>query len=125
MRAVECAACGNQVLCEKFSVAHTSVQWTADAAVACAEFRDRVGPGVTTARMRTCRSLRASIARAVEEGSLTVSTLEPGTPTAGARESGTPGSRTPEPVVPGPGDPEAGTLPFGAPAPGTPEAVDV
>ncbi|MBB4980644.1 hypothetical protein [Streptomyces nymphaeiformis] len=105
MRAVECAACGNQVLCEKFSVAHTSVQWTADAAVACAEFRDRVGPGVTTARMRTCRSLRASIARAVEEGTLTVSTLEPGTPTAGARESG--------------------TLPFGAPAPGTPEAVDV
>ncbi|MCZ0982532.1 hypothetical protein O1L60_36485 [Streptomyces diastatochromogenes] len=44
MRAVECAACGNQVLCEKFSVAHTSVQWTADAAVACAEFRDRVAP---------------------------------------------------------------------------------
>ncbi|WP_426367782.1 hypothetical protein [Streptomyces sp. E-08] len=90
MRAVECAACGNQVLCEKFSVAHTSVQWTADAAVACAEFRDRVGPGGTTARMRTCRSLRASIARAVEDGTLTVSTLESGTSESGTLESGTP-----------------------------------
>ncbi|MFE7598255.1 hypothetical protein [Streptomyces sp. NPDC057494] len=90
MRAVECAACGNQVLCEKFSVAHTSVQWTADAAVACAEFRDRVGPGGTTARMRTCGSLRASIARAVEDGTLTVSTLEPGTLESGIPEPGTP-----------------------------------
>ncbi|MFF0473897.1 hypothetical protein [Streptomyces sp. NPDC004284] len=91
MRAVECAACGNQVLCEKFSVAHTSVQWTADAAVACAEFRDRVTPGGTTARMRTCRALRASIDRAVEDGSLTVSTLEPVGP-----ESGTAGTATTE-----------------------------
>ncbi|WP_052864399.1 FAD-binding protein [Streptomyces niger] len=32
MRPVECAACGNQVRCEKFSPAHTSVQWTAEAA---------------------------------------------------------------------------------------------
>ncbi|MEU6164263.1 hypothetical protein [Streptomyces tanashiensis] len=78
MRAVECAACGNQVLCEKFSVAHTSVQWTADAAVVCAEFRDRVDPGGTTARVRTCGALRASIDRAVEDGNLTVGTLEPG-----------------------------------------------
>ncbi|MEU4279670.1 hypothetical protein ACFY8X_12345 [Streptomyces tanashiensis] len=87
MRAVECAACGNQVLCEKFSVAHTSVQWTADAAVVCAEFRDRVGPGGTTARVRTCGTLRASIDRAVEDGSLTVSALEPGVPGSGTREA--------------------------------------
>lgn len=76
MRPVECATCGNQVLCEKFSPAHTSVQWTADAAVVCAEFRDRVSEGVsegvTSARIRTCRALRSSIDRAVEDGTLEV-----------------------------------------------------
>ncbi|MGW0994378.1 hypothetical protein [Streptomyces sp. NPDC002520] len=73
MQPVECATCGNQVLCEKFSMAHTSVQWTADAAVVCAEFRDRVAQGGNTARIRTCRGLRDSIDRAVEEGKLEVS----------------------------------------------------
>ncbi|MEU3609626.1 hypothetical protein AB0E83_29920 [Streptomyces sp. NPDC035033] len=72
MRPVECAACGTQVLCEKFSPAHTSVQWTADAAVACAEFRGRTGEGGTTARIRTCRALRGSIDRAVTDGTLGV-----------------------------------------------------
>ncbi|MEU3482852.1 hypothetical protein ACI2LO_34945 [Streptomyces sp. NPDC033754] len=72
MRPVECATCGNRVLCEKFSPAHTSVQWTADAAVVCAEFRDRVSEGATSARIRTCRALRSSIDRAVEDGSLEV-----------------------------------------------------
>ncbi|MGW4776768.1 hypothetical protein ACWEPA_08935 [Streptomyces filamentosus] len=73
MRPVECAACGNQVLCEKFSPAHTSVQWTAEAAVSCAEFLDRAGGGGgTTARMRTCRTLRSSIDRAVADGTLEV-----------------------------------------------------
>lgn len=92
MRAVECAACGNQVLCEKFSVAHTSVQWTADAAVACAEFRDRVRPGVTTARMRTCAALRASIDRAAEDGTLTIGSLDPdpGSPKPGSPKYGSP-----------------------------------
>jgi hypothetical protein len=73
MQPVECATCGNQVLCEKFSPAHTSVQWTADAAVVCAEFRDRVDLGGNTAHIRTCRGLRDSIDRAVEEGTLEVS----------------------------------------------------
>ncbi|MER5712685.1 MULTISPECIES: hypothetical protein [Streptomyces] len=72
MRPVECATCGNRVLCEKFSPAHTSVQWTADAAVVCAEFRDRVSEGATSARIRTCRALRSSIDRAVEDGTLEV-----------------------------------------------------
>ncbi|MFI9741022.1 hypothetical protein [Streptomyces sp. NPDC052494] len=72
MRPVECATCGNRVLCEKFSPAHTSVQWTTDAAVVCAEFRDRVSEGATSARIRTCRALRSSIDRAVEDGTLEV-----------------------------------------------------
>ncbi|MEU0399681.1 hypothetical protein ABZ318_05445 [Streptomyces sp. NPDC006197] len=120
MRAVECAACGNQVLCEKFSVAHTSVQWTADAAVACAEFRDRVRPGVTTARMRTCRALRASIDRAVEDGTLTVGSPEPDASESGALESG-----TSEPGAPEAGTSEASASEAGTPGIGAPEAVDV
>ncbi|MET8572735.1 hypothetical protein [Streptomyces sp. NPDC004783] len=72
MQPVECATCGNQVLCEKFSLAHTSVQWTTDAAVACEEFRGQVTGGGTTARIRTCRPLRDSIDRAVEDGTLEV-----------------------------------------------------
>ncbi|MFC8868773.1 hypothetical protein ACFUAC_14090 [Streptomyces sp. NPDC057148] len=70
MRQVKCGTCGNQVLCEKFSMAHTSVQWTADAAVVCAEFRGRVTG--SSARIRTCRALRDSIDRAVEDGTLEV-----------------------------------------------------
>ncbi|MDI3419079.1 hypothetical protein [Streptomyces luteolus] len=72
MQAVECVTCGNQVLCEKFSLAHTSVQWTADAAVACAEFREQVAEGASSARIRTCGGLRASIERAVAAGTLEV-----------------------------------------------------
>ncbi|WP_030410072.1 hypothetical protein [Streptomyces sp. NRRL S-1448] len=72
MPPVTCATCGNQVHCEKFSPAHTSVQWTADAAVVCPEFRDRVAAGATSARIRTCRALRASIDDAVENGTLEV-----------------------------------------------------
>ncbi|MFB6549637.1 hypothetical protein [Streptomyces sp. NPDC056405] len=72
MRQLECVTCGNQVLCEKFSMAHTSVQWTADAAVVCAEFRGRVAEGATSARIRTCRALRDSIDRAVAEGTLEI-----------------------------------------------------
>ncbi|NDZ78096.1 MULTISPECIES: hypothetical protein [unclassified Streptomyces] len=63
MTPVECAACGNQVLCEKFSMAHTSVQWTADASAVCAEYQDP---------MRTCAALRDSIDRAVGDGRLAV-----------------------------------------------------
>ncbi|MEU6105579.1 hypothetical protein [Streptomyces flaveolus] len=72
MQPVECVTCGNQVLCEKFSLAHTSVQWTADAAVVCTEFHDRVAAGESSARIRTCRALRGSIDRAVEQGTLEV-----------------------------------------------------
>ncbi|MEE4418009.1 hypothetical protein [Streptomyces bugieae] len=72
MQPVECATCGNQVLCEKFSRAHTSVQWTAEAAVVCTEFRAQVTAGATSARIRTCRALRRSIDDAVENGTLEI-----------------------------------------------------
>ncbi|MFI8998479.1 hypothetical protein [Streptomyces sp. NPDC053542] len=76
MQPVECAACGNQVLCEKFSPAHTSVQWTAEAAAVCPEFGALVAVGATAARIRTCAALRDSIDRAAAEGTLRVTTLE-------------------------------------------------
>ncbi|MBZ4018402.1 hypothetical protein [Streptomyces purpurogeneiscleroticus] len=76
MQPVECAACGNQVLCEKFSPAHTSVQWTAEAAAVCPEFGALVAAGETAARIRTCAALRDSIDRATAEGTLRVTTLE-------------------------------------------------
>ncbi|WP_328374847.1 hypothetical protein OHB13_01020 [Streptomyces sp. NBC_00440] len=44
-------------------MAHTSVQWTADAAEVCDEYRDP---------MRTCAALRDSIDRAVGDGRLAV-----------------------------------------------------
>ncbi|MFM9370441.1 hypothetical protein [Streptomyces sp. Da 82-17] len=72
MQPVECLTCGNQVLCEKFSLAHTSVQWTTDAAVACAEIRAQVADGASSALVRTCGPLRASIEQAVAAGELAV-----------------------------------------------------
>ncbi|GAA0495752.1 hypothetical protein [Streptomyces olivaceiscleroticus] len=72
MRPVECAACGNQVLCEKFSPAHTSVQWTAEAAAVCPEVASRAAVAGAGARMRTCRALRDSIGKAADEGALPV-----------------------------------------------------
>ncbi|MFG2140049.1 hypothetical protein [Streptomyces sp. NPDC048650] len=70
MRPVACGACGNQVLCEKFSPAHTQVQWTGDAAESCPRIRARVAAGEPSATVRSCEALRAAIARAVEEGAL-------------------------------------------------------
>ncbi|MFI9045897.1 hypothetical protein [Streptomyces sp. NPDC053427] len=67
-----CGTCGNQVLCEKFSPAHTQVQWTTDAAGTCPRIRARVAAGELSARVRSCDALRESIARAVENGTLVV-----------------------------------------------------
>jgi hypothetical protein len=66
---VECLDCGNRVLVKKYSLQHTSVQWTADARGSCPEFAaaDR-----DTALIPTCRRLRDSIDRAVRDGVLEV-----------------------------------------------------
>jgi uncharacterized protein YbbK (DUF523 family) len=60
---VDCRECGTTVLCEKFSAAHTSTQWTEDAERVCPEVRSGLG---------ACRRLRAAIDRAVAAGELTV-----------------------------------------------------
>ncbi|WP_454198688.1 hypothetical protein [Nocardia sp. Marseille-Q1738] len=71
MERVSCRACGTCVLVEKFSVQHTSVQWSAVAVAACAEFAR-----ADTARIRTCIALRDSIDAAVATGALEVGTRD-------------------------------------------------
>ena len=67
---MECARCGAAVLAAKFSPQHTSVQWTAAAVRACAEFGVSDGPN---ALVQGCGSLRDSIDAAVTAGRLEVS----------------------------------------------------
>ena len=71
-RPVECDRCGAMVQVAKFSPQHTSVQWSQPSVRACAEFTDRVSAGEQTALIDSCASLRASIDRAVLQGSVEV-----------------------------------------------------
>ena len=66
---VECAACGVRVRVVKFSLQHTSVQWTNDAVLGCAEFG---AAGGASALIPTCASLRDSIDDALAGGRLRV-----------------------------------------------------
>lgn len=71
-RPVRCGTCGHQVLCEKYSPAHTQVQWTDDAAEVCPRIGERVAAGELSARVRSCDALRGSIAAAFDSGALEV-----------------------------------------------------
>ena len=74
LRPVECARCGAAVLAAKFSPQHTSVQWTAAAVRACAEFGAlEAVRGRPSALVEGCASLRDSIDAAVAAGRLEVS----------------------------------------------------
>ena len=66
---VKCLDCGNRVLVKKYSLQHTSVQWTSDAARSCPEF---AAAGRETALIETCLKLRDSIDQAVRDGVLEV-----------------------------------------------------
>jgi hypothetical protein len=70
---VACERCGATALVAKFSLQHTSVQWTLESVRACAEFRARGAAGEPSALIDTCVSLRDSIDRAVADGRLAVS----------------------------------------------------
>ena len=70
---VSCARCGAAVLVAKFSLQHTSVQWSAAAVRACAEFRALAADGRPSALVEGCASLRDSIDAAVAAGRLEVS----------------------------------------------------
>jgi hypothetical protein len=70
---VECGRCGAAVLAAKFSPQHTSVQWTAAAVRACAEFSAFAALGQPSALIEGCGSLRESLDAAVAAGRLEVS----------------------------------------------------
>jgi hypothetical protein len=95
---VECARCGATVLVAKFSPQHTSVQWAAAAAAACAEFRARAAEGTRGALVEGCGTLRDGIDAALASGRLAVAppTYERGNtssarPLPGNRGEGDPG----------------------------------
>ena len=65
---VACQRCGAVVEVAKFSLQHTSVQWSAQAVLRCAEFTAATSRGLPSALIATCASLRASIDAAVDSG---------------------------------------------------------
>jgi hypothetical protein len=70
--AVACGRCGAVVEVAKFSPQHTSVQWTAESVLTCAEFSSCVAKGGSSALVASCASLRASIDAAVADGRVQV-----------------------------------------------------
>ena len=70
---VACERCDATALVAKFSVQHTSLQWSLESVRACAEFRARAAAGEQSALIDTCASMRDSIDRAVADGRLVVS----------------------------------------------------
>ncbi|HLK01054.1 MAG TPA: hypothetical protein VKU39_14250 [Streptosporangiaceae bacterium] len=72
-RPVACVSCGACVQVVKFSAAHTSVQWSLPAMLACLEFDTLREAGRTAALSEGCGRLRASIDAAVTDGRITVS----------------------------------------------------
>jgi hypothetical protein len=69
---VACERCGATARVAKFSLQHTSVQWSLESVRACAEFQARGAAGQPSALIDTCTSLRDSIDRALVEGRLEV-----------------------------------------------------
>ncbi|MGI9005139.1 MAG: hypothetical protein ACR2FU_02895 [Streptosporangiaceae bacterium] len=65
---VACQRCGTVVEVAKFSLQHTSVQWSPQAVRRCAEFGAARAAGRPSALIATCASLRASIDAAVTAG---------------------------------------------------------
>jgi hypothetical protein len=70
---VACERCGATALVAKFSLQHTSVQWSLESVRACAEFGARAAAGEPSALIDTCTSLRDSIDRAVRAGRVGIS----------------------------------------------------
>jgi hypothetical protein len=56
----------------KFSLQHTSIQWTRDSVLGCAEFAATVTAGGDSAMISTCASLRDCIDDEVAGGRLEV-----------------------------------------------------
>lgn len=72
LQEVACLDCLARVLVKKHSEFHTSIQWTADAQAACAEFARKDAEAGRRVVHESCSRLRASIDAAVREGRLQV-----------------------------------------------------
>ncbi|MCE4264351.1 hypothetical protein [Rhodococcus globerulus] len=70
MRQVSCRNCGNRVLIEKYSNAHTSVQWLEDSAQVCPEL---ARPSDNPYAQRSCSSLRQTINDLADAGAVEMS----------------------------------------------------
>ncbi|AYJ48322.1 hypothetical protein D8W71_08195 [Rhodococcus sp. P1Y] len=73
MQQLDCGHCGRGVLVEKFSAAHTTVQWTDDAADCPRIASAQRGLGDSG---RTCDALRSTIDEAVRNKVLVETTIE-------------------------------------------------
>ncbi|MFD4294992.1 hypothetical protein ACFWPA_17375 [Rhodococcus sp. NPDC058505] len=72
MESVHCTSCDNRVLVEKYSDAHTSIQWLDDADSACPEFaRTRTPDG--RAAVLTCGKLQETIDDLIVSGQIGLS----------------------------------------------------
>ncbi|MEU8464094.1 hypothetical protein [Streptomyces sp. NPDC029003] len=88
MTAVVCGACGNRVWCEKFSPAHTQLQWTGDAAALCPHLGAAAAAGQPGARVRACPRLGEAVEAAVREGRLRETRRDRGRPAGGGAGAG-------------------------------------
>lgn len=70
MQPVTCRTCGNRVLAEKHSEAHTSIQWLTDAAHTCPRIRNDTGAGHTPSWIPSCADLRDTIDDLARRGEL-------------------------------------------------------
>lgn len=69
---VQCRRCAAEVLVRKSTDVQTSVQWTGSAKVLCPEIEAAVGTGRHPGLVDSCLSLRATVAEAVADGTVTV-----------------------------------------------------
>ena len=74
---VDCRFCHVSVSVKKLGPAHTSVQWTSEAARRCAFFAEVRESGGEPARARSCPKLADSIKHAVAEGVLEEASTAP------------------------------------------------
>ena len=73
---VACLDCLARVRVKKNSEHHTSIQWDAESLAACAEFARMAGEPGGRAVYASCSRLRASIERAVADGSVEIGALD-------------------------------------------------
>jgi hypothetical protein len=70
---VTCRTCGNRALAEKYSEAHTSIQWLTDATQTCPRLLADAGTGHSPSWVPSCPELRDTIDAVARSGELPMS----------------------------------------------------